>query len=68
MVRYIVQRGDTLGTIAGRYGTSVEAIVKANGIRNPNMIYKGQMLRIPTEHYDDNHNWHHHDHDWNNHD
>jgi len=63
MVKYIVQRGDTLGTIADKYDTSVEAIVRANGIRNPNMIYKGQVLRIPTKHYDDNHShkYYHHD-------
>lgn len=59
MVRYIVQRGDTLGTIAVKYGTSVQAIAQVNGIRNPNMIYKGQMLRIPTPYYDDHHETHH---------
>ena len=59
MVRYMVQSGDTLGNIAVKYGTSVDAIVRANGIRNPNMIYKGQILRIPTHHYDDDHHGHH---------
>lgn len=53
MVKYIVQRGDTLGTIAVKYDTSVEAIVKANGILNPNVIHKGQVLRIPSPHYHD---------------
>ncbi|WAH45027.1 LysM peptidoglycan-binding domain-containing protein (plasmid) [Alicyclobacillus fastidiosus] len=52
----MVQPGDTLGNIAVKYGTSVQAIVWANGIKNPNMIYTGQILRIPTEHYDDNNN------------
>ena len=70
MVKYIVQRGDTLGTIAAKYGTSVGAIARANGIRNPNMIYKGQILRIPTDHYDNNNNnsWSHHHKHWNNND
>jgi LysM repeat protein len=58
MVKYIVQRGDTLGTIASKYDTSVSAIVRANGIRNPNMIYPGQVLRVPSKHYDDNKHYH----------
>ncbi len=56
MVKYIVQPGDTLGTIAGKYSTTVQAIVRANGIRNPDMIHSGQILRVPTHHYDDNNN------------
>ena len=45
---YIVQPGDTLSEIAQRYGTSVEAIAQANGIANPNLIFPGQRLSIPT--------------------
>jgi lipoprotein-anchoring transpeptidase ErfK/SrfK len=45
---HVVQRGETLGRIAARYGTSVAAFVSANGLRNPNFIYVGQRLRIPT--------------------
>jgi LysM repeat protein len=44
---YTVRRGDTLASIASRYGTTVQAIVKANGLANPNTIYVGQRLRIP---------------------
>jgi LysM repeat protein len=44
---YIVQRGDTLSRIAARYGTTVNAIVKANNLSNPNYIYAGQRLIIP---------------------
>jgi putative chitinase len=47
-VTYIVQRGDTLYSIARRYGTTVEAIAAANGIANPNQIRVGQKLTIPT--------------------
>jgi len=46
-VVYIVQRGDTLSGIAQRYRTTVAAIARTNGIRNPNLIYVGQRLRIP---------------------
>ncbi len=45
---YIVKRGDTLAAIAWRYGVTVNAIVAANGLRNPNLIYAGQRLLIPT--------------------
>lgn len=44
---YIVQPGDTLSAIAWRFGTTVWAIVQANGIWNPNLIYVGQRLIIP---------------------
>lgn len=45
---YTVQPGDTLGRIAGRYGTSVSAILDANPtIDNPNVISVGQRLRLP---------------------
>jgi LysM repeat protein len=44
---YIVQPGDTLSTIAWRFGTTVWLIAQANGIWNPNLIYVGQRLYIP---------------------
>jgi LysM repeat protein len=45
---HVVQRGETLYSIAVRYGTSVQAIVNANGLRNASLIYAGQRLTIPT--------------------
>lgn len=44
---YVVQRGDTLASIASRFGTTYQAIAAANGITNPNLIYVGQQLTIP---------------------
>jgi len=46
---YIVQAGDTLSTIAKRFGTTVKAIVEANGIADPNLIGEGQELIIPIK-------------------
>ncbi len=47
-VIYVVQPGDTLFSIAQRFGVSVESIAMANNIVNPNLIYAGQRLVIPT--------------------
>jgi LysM repeat protein len=47
-VIHVVAWGETLFSIARRYGTSVEAISAANGIVDPTHIYAGQQLTIPT--------------------
>ncbi len=47
-VYYWVQPGDTLSEIAAWHGTSTRALMQANGIRNPNHIYVGQKLYIPS--------------------
>lgn len=44
---YTVRPGDSLSSIAERYGVTVEAICQANGIENPNLIEAGQVLTIP---------------------
>jgi LysM repeat protein len=41
-----VKRGDTLSKIAKLYGTTVEALVKANNIKDKNLIYVGQYIKI----------------------
>lgn len=43
---HIVAKGETLSGIAKRYNTTVDALVKANGIPNKNKIYVGQELII----------------------
>lgn len=44
---YIVQSGDNLSRIAARFNVSVEAIVQANQLKDPNAIRIGQTLIIP---------------------
>lgn len=44
---HVVQRGENLYRIALRYGVSMSVLIAANGITNPNLIYVGQVLRIP---------------------
>ena len=43
---YTVVRGDTLSHIALRYGTTVSYLAKLNNIKNVNLIYVGQVLKI----------------------
>ena len=45
---YRVQRGDTLSKIARLFGTSVNALMAANNLRNPNHVRKGTVLTIPS--------------------
>lgn len=44
---HVVARGETLSMIAAKYGVTVQAIVKANGIKNPSLIVTGTVLIIP---------------------
>jgi LysM repeat protein len=44
---YVVQRGDTLYSLAIRWGTTVYAIMVKNSLANPNYIYVGQVLCRP---------------------
>lgn len=43
---YVVQRGDSLYAIAARFDTTVQALMAANGLPNPNFVWVGQRLRI----------------------
>ncbi len=47
---YVVQPGDTLWTIAQRFGIRVEALAQANGIQNPDaaILQVGQTLKVPA--------------------
>lgn len=44
---YTVKSGDTLSGIAKKYGTTVAKLVELNGIKNANLIYKGQLIKLP---------------------
>ena len=46
VVTYTVKCGDTLSAIAQRCKTTVVKLVKDNGIKNPNIIYAGQKIKI----------------------
>jgi len=44
---YTVKSGDTLGEIGARFGVSFQEIAKLNNIENPDLIFPGQVFRIP---------------------
>lgn len=48
-VTYKVEKGDTLTAIARKYKTTVKALQNENGIKNANLIYAGQVLKIPVK-------------------
>lgn len=45
---YTVKAGDTLSKIAADFGTSYQTLAQLNGILNPDIIYPGQKLNIPS--------------------
>lgn len=45
---YIVKRGNTLTQIAREFDVTIQEIVESNDISNPNLIFAGEILRIPT--------------------
>lgn len=44
---YVVAAGDTMGGIAADHGVSLEALIEANGVADPDLIRVGQILVIP---------------------
>ncbi|NMA95606.1 MAG: LysM peptidoglycan-binding domain-containing protein [Clostridiales bacterium] len=45
---YTVKKGDTLFSIAQTFNVTVDDIVKLNNLTNPELIYPGQKLLIPS--------------------
>ncbi len=48
MIIYEVKQGDTLGALATEFNSTVADIMTVNGLTDPNSLYIGQLLRIPT--------------------
>ena len=44
---HTVAAGETLGMLAQRYGTTVEDLMKLNGLGNPDLLQVGQALQVP---------------------
>jgi LysM repeat protein len=46
---YRVREGDTLGRIATKYGTTADFLLTGNTLPDPNAIFLGQLIFIPTQ-------------------
>ena len=46
VIMYIVKKGDTLWEIAKKYNTTIDEIVRVNGIEDPDVINVGQKIFI----------------------
>lgn len=44
--KYVVKRGDSLSGIAKKYKTTWQKLAKLNNLKNPNLIYAGQVLKV----------------------
>lgn len=45
---YVVQKGDTLSEIASDHGSTTSELVSLNGLSNPDSIFEGQELAVPS--------------------
>ena len=43
---YTISLGDTLGTVADKFGTSVDNLVEINNLSNPHLVYVGQVIKV----------------------
>jgi LysM repeat protein len=46
---YKIQKGDTLGDIAKKFGVTADAIIQLNSLTNPDVLPVGQNLKIPAQ-------------------
>lgn len=48
-INYTIQKGDTLSGIAAKYGTTYQELARINNIANPNLIYAGNIIKVPRK-------------------
>ena len=44
---YVIEKGDTIYSIAEKFKTTVKILIELNNVRNPNLIYPGNKLLVP---------------------
>ena len=48
-IEYIVKKGDTLSSIAKKFSSTYQELASYNNIKNPNLIYVNQVIKVPTK-------------------
>ena len=46
---YTITLGDTLGSVASKFGTTVESLVELNNLSDPHMVYVGQVIKVDAK-------------------
>ena len=46
-ITYAIRSGDTLSQVARRFGTTTSALTQLNGIKRPDRLKIGQLIRVP---------------------
>ena len=46
---YTITLGDTLGSVASKFGTTVDSLVELNNLSDPNMVYVGQVIKVDAK-------------------
>ncbi|OVA12493.1 Protein kinase domain [Macleaya cordata] len=49
LMSYVMEEGDTIGSLASRFGVSMESIESVNGIANPDNVTVGALYYIPLD-------------------
>ena len=44
---YVIEKGDTISSIAEKFKTTVKILIELNNVRNPYEIYPGNKLLVP---------------------
>ena len=44
---YVIEKGDTISSIAEKFNTTVKILIELNNVRNPYEIYPGNKLLVP---------------------
>ena len=47
VIIYVIKSGDTIWKIAKRFGSTIDDIVRVNGMKNPDRINVGEKIYIP---------------------
>jgi LysM repeat protein len=47
MAEYVIAAGDTMSGIAKKFGVTMQALLSANNLTDPNLVRVGQKIKVP---------------------